>query len=401
MVKVTDYNRNNINTRNTKSHTRFEYFQALMIILACMNFLESGALIMVILGLLSFFYNNRKIVVNTDVVCMLIFAAGVFITSIVYGRGFAECVKAVNFVLTYLVGYYGYLRSPNKAGFIRLVSFSAFFGSFVQLLLHYIYNYGKNYGGYRIYYSFWTARPIAVTCIGLISAIIIGYSFYGIFLSKKTYLRLLSAAAIVLTAIINLNNATRTPIVMLFLCYFIMLIVYFRTQSALSSFQLFVIVGLVILFVLLGYFLDIGGLKGFIDSSALIERFEGSGIKTSRVDIAARYFEYMPRSLFGGEQIKAVVGRSAHNYIQEAYDLYGLIPLAALLVFSFRLIGKTFSVTKEAKNDKSLLIVIALVLVIFVQSLLEPIMTGYPIIFWVLIMYSGIITAYLSERKGL
>ena len=251
-------------------------------------------------------------------------------------------------------------------------------------------------------YSIWTQQAIAVTLIGLLSAAIIGYSFYGIFLCKKKIIKALSIAAIILTAVVNLASATRTPIYLMFISFLVMAIIYFSDSSTTNSkgktrflgVLLVLIVGLFIAFEMNAF-----NLKTYVEESALLGRISYAGIHTQRTTLFTQYNKLMPEYLWGGGHMRAIIGRSAHNYLQESYDLYGVISFLALIIFTIHMAGNLVRLIKiKGKKDFQILI-ISMSIAVFVQCCLEPVLTGYPIVFLVLIMLDGIMTSCLNQDK--
>lgn len=374
----------------------------MLIVLACMNFYEEGALLTLILGLYFLWKCHFRFETDSALVCMLVVTGCVIFTSVIYNRAYVECLKAFNFVLMYIVGRRGYTLAEDKEIFIKRTLFSVFFGFFIQLLLQYGYNLGKTYERARTMYSIWTQQAIAVTLIGLLSAAIIGYSFYGIFLCKKKLVKVLSIGAIVLTVVVNLASATRTPIYLMFISFLVMAIIYFSDSSTTNSkgktrflgVLLVLIVGLFIAFEMNAF-----NLKTYVEESALLGRISYAGIHTQRTTLFTQYNKLMPEYLWGGGHMRAIIGRSAHNYLQESYDLYGVISFFALIIFTIHMAGNLVRLIKiKGKKDFQILI-ISMSIAVFVQCCLEPVLTGYPIVFLVLIMLDGIMTSCLNQDK--
>jgi hypothetical protein len=374
----------------------------ILIVLACMNFYEEGALITLILGLYFLWKSHFKFETDISLVSMLVVTGCIIITSVIYNRAYVECLKAFNFVLLYIVGRRGYTLAEDKEVFIKRTLFAVFFGFFIQLILQYGYNFGKTYERARTMYSIWTQQAIAVTLIGLLSAAIIGYSFYGIFLCKKKLVKVLSISAMVLTVIVNLASATRTPIYLMFVSFIVMAIIYFSDSSTTNSRGKIRMLG-VLLVLVIGLFvafeMNVFNLKTYVEASALLGRVSYAGIRTGRTTLFTQYNRLMPEYLWGGGHMRAIIGRSAHNYLQESYDLYGVFSFLALIVFTFHMIGNFVKLLKiKGKRDYHFLLV-SMGIALFVQCCLEPVMTGYPVALWVLIMIDGMTTSFLRSGQ--
>ena len=97
--------------------------------------------------------------------------------------------------------------------------------------------------------------------------------------------------------------------------------------------------------------------------------------------------------------MRAIIGRSAHNYLQESYDLYGVFSFIALIVFTVHMIGKLIKLLKIKRKKDYHFLIISMEITLFVQCCLEPVMTGYPVALWVLIMIDGMTTSFLRSGQ--
>lgn len=371
----------------------------LLIALSCMNVFESGALVTLALCVFALFREKLSLRIDFVSGSLMVVAISCMVVSAVYGWGYSEYFKALNFPLIYMVGYKCYKFAKDKELFIKRTAFFIFLGFFIQLVLQYGYNYGKSYNYRRMMYSIWTNEPIAVTAIGLLSAAIIGYSFYGLFCSKNNYLKVTCGISIILTIIVNIDTATRTPIILLFICFVFMFVIYFSNKgSTKKSGFYFVLLGVIVL-AIVAYYFNFLGLRSYLESSYLFERFEDSGIKTSRTTIVAEFFRRMPDYPFGGGHIKNIIGRSAHNFLQEAYDMYGCFSFVALLCVSGKLIAGLVKIIRLPEKSGVHFILLPMEFSMFIQCLLEPVLAGYPVLLWMLLLLLGISSAKFDEEK--
>jgi len=371
-----------------------------LIVLACMNFFEEGALLTLILGIWFLCKCHFKFEIDATFICMLVVTLTVISTALIYERAFAEILKAFNFVLMYIVGRRGYSMAEDKEAYIKRTLFAVFIGFFLQLILQYGYNFGKTYNRARTLYSIWTERPIAVTLIGLLSAALIGYSFYGLFLCKKKYVKVLSAAAIILTIIVNLNSATRTPFYLMIVCFIIMAIIFFSdntSENAKNRVRVFGALLILVIGVFVAYEMNVFNLKTYVGSSALIGRLSYMGIRTERTTLFIQFNRLMPQYPWGGGHMREVIGRSAHNFLQESYDLYGVISFIALICFTVHMFVSFIKLLRtKGKKDYHFLI-ISVGISLFVQCCLEPVMTGFPIALWMLVLIDGMTTSLIKN----
>lgn len=375
----------------------------LLIVLACMNFYEKGALITFALGVYFLCKCHFKLEVDSTLVSMIIVMGSVIMTSLIYNRLYVECLKAFNFVFMYIVGRRGYILAGEKEAFIKRTIFAVFFGFLLQLAIQYGYNYGMTYDRARTLYSIWTHQAVAVTLIGLLSAAIIGYSFYGIFLCKKKLIKILSIMGIILTIIVNFASATRTPIFLMIANLLIMFFIYFSDTSASSlkgKVKMFGVLFVLVVGLWVAFEANAFNLKTYIESSELLSRLLDSGIKTGRTVLFTQYNELMPRYLWGGGYMQQIIGRSAHNYLQESYDLYGVFAFIALVAFTVHIIKNFINLIKNREKRDYHFLIISMGITLFTQCCLEPVMTGYPITFWILVMIDGMTTSVLRSKDA-
>lgn len=372
----------------------------LLIIVVCLNIFEQGALCMLVLGLYFLTLCRFRFRFDTALGCMLVLSVCIMTAAIIFGWSLAECLKSLNFPLAYIIGRQGYILAEKKDVFVKRTCFAIFLGFFLQLLLQYLFNLGKKYRTARIMQSIWTHENIAVTLIGLLCAAIIGYSFYGIFLCKKRWMKIFCVISILLVVIVNLKTATRTPIALIILCYFVMAVVYCRENGKTKRINIIVGCLAVVLLFIAAVELNLFGLGKYLEGSAFADRFEKEGIETGRVDLFFRYFKLMPEHFWGGGEVSKIVGHSGHNYLQESGDMYGLAAFVTLAVFTVLLICVFVKLWKRKDKKDYHFLLFSMLFALFVQCCLEPVMTGYPIAFWMLLLIMGMANSELLQDDG-
>ena len=125
------------------------------------------------------------------------------------------------------------------------------------------------------------------------------------------------------------------------------------------------------------------------------------GFQTSRMEIALEFFRNMPNHLFGGENIKEIVGYDAHNYLQQGYDLYGIIAFIALMMMTIHIGENVYFLLRRKQDIPLVILIVSMMGSLFIQCVLEPILTSYPICFWFLLMLDGIATAMNETTERL
>lgn len=150
-----------------------------------MNFFANGSLLCLIFCIYSLLKLNVRLVINSHSILEMLLTLVTCIVSIIY-FDINNVIKCMIFFLIFITGYNYYNFATNKTEFIKNTIFSVFLGYFILILLTYIYNFNTgSFNGQRIILNVWTCEYVAVTLVGLLSSVVIGYSFYGLFVQKN------------------------------------------------------------------------------------------------------------------------------------------------------------------------------------------------------------------------
>ena len=373
----------------------------ILITLTCMNFMGQGALICLILGLFCIAkFPEIEISFNTFAIAMFVLC--IVITALLFDKSFNEILKSFNYLLIYIAGGNCFRHARNKTKFIKNTMFFIFIGFLAQLFLHYLYNLDKKIEeGQRRIYSFWTKVFVSVTLIGLLSAAIIGYAYYGIFICKNKIVKVLSVFSLLLTAVVNLSTATRTPFLLIAVIFVLMSFIYLIKAPSTKKIKVLVTALLLIILAFILYFNNAFGIKTYVETTPLFTRIEKSGMETSRVEIFKLFNGYMLQYPFGGGHISEIVGKEAHNYLQQGYDNYGIIAFLSLISITVHFFKNVILLLKRNTDIELVILITSVFISMFIQCCLEPVFNGYPIEFWMLMMIDGIMSGINSYKNPL
>lgn len=368
----------------------------ILLTLICMNFLQSGSIVLVVFCLYNFFFVEKYV---NGLMGVLFLMSISMLPIILTGEDafLNEAIKTVNYVLPFFVGFNGYLKAFDKTVYIKRVLFSMFLGYSLQTAFTYLYNLSIGTEN-RVLISIWTDERASATLIGLLSAFVIGYSFSIILFGEKKVNKLVCTISIVFVVLINIRTATRTPFLMMLLVavFFLALMMFEKSsKNKIRYLSFFVFLGL-LLFIVLS--LNLFGFRDYILSSNLFERFNKEGLETGRIEITKGHFKYMFDYPWGGGNISQLVGMGAHNIWQQCYDMYGIITCFFLLVVTVSIISQLIKLIRLSNKKTVEYSLIGVYFTMLVQMCLEPILTGYPIIFWGLIFIHGITIQYYKDR---
>ena len=371
----------------------------ILLTLVCMNFLQKGSVVLVVFCLYNFFLVEKYI----NRLTMVLFLMAVSMLPVIILSGsetFNGLVKTVNYVFPFFVGYNGYNKADNITLYIKRTLFSMFLGYSLQTIFMYIYNLSLGTTG-RNLISIWTNEKIAVTLVGLLSAFVVGYSFSIIIFDKFRIHKIIAIVSMVFVVLINMQTATRTPFIMMLLTAGMFLTVLIFEKSSMNKVKylgIFVFIGFCIV---LAIAFNVFGFKDYILSSNVFERFNEEGMETGRIDIMKFYFDNMFKYPWGGSNVENLYGLGAHNIWQQCYDDYGCIAGFLLLCVTVSIISQFIKLIKIPNKKVIDYTLIGVYFCVIVQMGLEPILAGYPIIFWGLLLIHGITVRYYNERIGL
>lgn len=387
-----------INKVKTKSIEDSIVFYVL-ISLFCVNFLGRGSIVCLLFGIFAILkINGFRLDVGT-VLC-LVLSISSMIASMIY-KDLFEAIKCLNFFLMYVVGYNGFYRSIDKKKFITRTVFAIFLGFAAYILLTYLSNLKTvpEYEGQRLIINFWTNERIAVTLVGLISSVVIGYSGY-ILLCKKRYIaKVFVLLALAIVVLLNAKTATRTPILLIPIVLGLMFIVYLFNQNAIKALKITVVLVICLLVVLVLIDNNIFGIKTYIESTPIFNRFQTEGNKTSRVHIFQENLSYFWDYMWGGGNIEKEVGKAAHNFLQQGHDLYGIFATIPLILITICVLKSIFKLLVKRKKCEMDYLFLSMYISMLIQACLEPIFTGYPCFFFSFLLIHGMATGYI--KKGI
>lgn len=368
-----------------------------LLALASMNFVHSGSMLMLIFNLCILFY--RKFLIVVDKICILyILLTGSIIVYAIINPSVSECIKALNYVLCYWMGNSGYRLAKNKFLFTRNIVLSISCGCFIYLMLLIIINIDVTM--YRMLIDVWTDEYIAVTLVAVVSSFIIASSVYFIFFEDNKAIKIIAIIILFISFALNFRTATRTPFVLLIiLIIFTFYLKYksYRTQHG----KLYLFIGFMFLIGVLffAYLFDLFSLRTSLENSFLWNRFIEND-SDSRIRIMLEHLKYSFKYPFGGGKIGDIVGKNAHNAVQNFYDNYGFFAGISYLIIT---ISQVISLAKllglkDKQNSDYLLIIVLFTM--SVQMWTEPIVTGYPIYIWIMCIIHGITCAHLGQKRS-
>lgn len=390
---------NNIRLNNSIKRRSIEgsFVYYVLISLFCVNFLGRGSIFCLVFGLFAVVKTKKIKLDICSLFCFILFFASC-IASILYSD-IIEAIKCLNFFLMYIVGVSGYYNAVNKKKYITKVLFSIFAGYALYIVLTYLANLNTvpEYVGQRVINNFWTGERISVTLVGLISSVVIGYSGYVLLCKKKYCLKIIAIVSLILVILINSKTATRTPILLIPIIVGVMFVLFLFSQNFCKALKYITIAMIGILIVIIMLSSDFLGVKSYIESTPIFTRFQKEWDKTSRVQIFQIHLSYFFDYMLGGGNIQDLTGKMAHNFLQQGHDLYGIFATISLVLITICALRNMCKLLTKRKKTEIDYLFISMYLAMFIQSLLEPIFSGYPCFYFSFLLLHGVAMGYVNN----
>lgn len=394
------HNEGNMKKIRIRRTDKNEIFYVL-IALFCMNFLGRGSVICTIFAVLAVFRLPRKIAVDTDMLYVFALSAVSAVASLIY-EGINEVVKCLNFLLLYCIGLNWYYASKNKLVHLKKTLYAVCFGyTLLVALICYSSILEQNYTNtqYLLTINYWTGEKIATTLVGLVSSVVIAFSFYGLFCQGSKKLKLLATLSIGTVLYISVVTATRTPVLLFLIVWFLMLGIYSRERNQRKMMIVWLVITAILLLILFLFVLNAFSFKDYVLSQPLFDRLSGHGLKTGRFQIAKNHLSYMIVYPWGGSNIKSITGHAAHNYIQQGHDLYGIFATVTLCLLEVSFIMNIIRLIRRKRKYDIDYLLISLYISMLIMAHWEPVFTGYPCYLFSFFMIHGMTNGYLRTEK--
>lgn len=373
----------------------FVYY--VLISLFCINFLGRGSVFCLVFGLFAVVKTKNFKLDICSLFCFIMFLVSC-IASIFYSD-IIEAIKCLNFFLMYIVGVSGYCNAVNKKKYITMVLFSIFAGYALYIVLTFFANLNTvpEYDGQRVIKNFWTGERISVTLVGLISSVVIGYSGYVLLCKKKYLLKAVAIVSLILVVLINSKTATRTPILLILIVIGGMFLIYLFNQNTYKALKILFFILIIAILAIFLISIDFLGVRRYIESTPVFNRFQNEGVKTSRAQIFQMHLSYFFDYMWGGGNIQEATGEMAHNFLQQGHDLYGIFATVSLVLITICVLRNICKLLIKRKKNEIDYLFISMYFAMLIQSLLEPIFSGYPCFYFSFLLIHGVATGYVNN----
>lgn len=352
-----------------------------LLFLVAINFLHYGQLFLPVICLILFIDNKFSFKVNNWLTFLILVLFGISFFIFSFKLGFYSTMGFC-FPMAYYIGS-NILKNDKKT--IKKVVYILGFGMALHVGLNIIADFsldGLNMINSVSHYDIWTQSKVPTTSTAVLTVFVISLLYYLLIHEDSKKYRILGITLFVIVMIYDLALGRRTPIIMVLICLLVSLFLdacIFKNKKInfKPAIVAFISFGLIIVLFALIYFLNLFGLKEYIDNFGIVKKFVEYGLDTGRLDIFFKAIKLMPEHLWGGQEIHDILGIQVHDLWMDTYDYAGIIPFALLVTHSIMFVVTFVKVlkSKRVSNDFKLFIS-SLFFAITLQLFLEPIMSG-------------------------
>lgn len=314
-------------------------------------------------------------------------------------------IKPFTYALCYLMGFSFF--DDERVQSNNMISYKSFYW-FVGIIsagpfVHYIFNWIKNGNAdERNTVDLWTNSVMAATGQAALACLPLALAVACLFMKSNKGLKFLAFASLVLIVMYNLVLAGRTLIALLLIAVVGALV---HQLCEMKRGKLRLILSLLIIIVLIAFIYQINllGVRDYIESSLLYDRFFGEHAmdldEDGRLEKKIYYLKNMFAHPFGGANMREQMGY-AHDIYLDTYDEAGIFAFAAILIY---IVASLIRMIKCVK-DKTLpfqfrQVVFCVYLLLYIEFMVEPILQGMPWLFASFCLIDGYVARILSEKR--
>jgi len=253
--------------------------------------------------------------------------------------------------------------------------------------------------------DFWTGKVMSATGQATLACLLVGIIAAFLFSNSGKKKKILAIILLVAIVWYNLVLAGRT----LFIFIVLMFVLAFLFRSIVTKKKIFSTLFVLLLIfaaVLMLYNMNAFGIKTAFENSNFYDRFFGGKYSQDidsdkRGEYKLEYLKHFFDHPFGGRNIYATVGHSAHDLYLDSYDESGIFTLIAIVAFIVVSLSHMFQFIKlKVASFETRQLVFCTYIIVNIQFWLEPIMRGMP---WLLATYcfiDGVLTNVLKKEKN-
>lgn len=235
--------------------------------------------------------------------------------------------------------------------------------------------------------DFWVWDEFPTTQTAILFLFMIGLIYYIFVYEENKKIRTIGIILFVILMIYEIALGRRTTaLLMLISNVGAFLIDYFilKNKNKKSRNLLLIGIALILLLGLIGLMtaFNVFGIQERILKIEVVKKFMLFGFESGRVNIFKQAMSLAPQHLWGGKEISDIIEWEIHDLWFDVFDYAGIVPCIILFIHSIMSMFVYVKFYMNNKIDKKFRFLIFILFIgIFIQLLLEPIITGSSIFF--------------------
>ena len=167
-----------------------------------------------------------------------------------------------------------------------------------------------------------------------------------------------------------------------------------------SFIRITIFTSIILISLILIYSLNLFNSQYIFNGYHIVQKFTKGFINDQRFELYFGSFPLMPRYLFGGQHISAILGEQVHDLWIDIYDYAGVITWFIMIIFSLFYAKSIIDVYKQKTINYNLrLLMIGVYICIVLQMFVEPIMTGASLFLIVSIIIGALLERLTIHEK--
>ena len=288
--------------------------------------------------------------------------------------------------------------------FITILSLGMYLHGILNVIAYVRSEYILLYQYYRQSVDFWRNELVNVKTTEMLFTFATGISLGVVFTTYKAVYKIIASLIIAFSIFVTIFFANRTLMIIFFvillwrgICWFLDKKVPNKNKIIAS---IIILTVLLLLFVLIS--LNIGGLGDSFYTIKIVQRFfsDDEYTRFDVWDLFIKDFRFVEHPFGGNKLVENEEFGYLHNMWLDVYNIVGAIPMILLIVFTIAVVIKFFNFRKITRNsDQNNIYIIfqSLILAVFMNMMVEPIIEANPYYFLISIMFFGAMDSYMNK----
>lgn len=379
----------------------------ILLFLLSINFLHYAQITIPLMCVVLLIDNKCKFKVNNMKTFIVLVLFG--ISFAIFG-GVLEIYRYVGLFLplAYYVG--SNIKNPNEDN-IKKIIYLVTLGMTCHILLNFACDLivrGTECFFRNSHLDFWTWGEYPTTQTSVMYIFLIGIIYYIFAYETNKKIKITAIVLFLISYVYSIALGRRTPIFLLVLVVLFSFAIDFlivNNNSKKSSILILIVavfigVGVFIYFI---YSMNLFGMQDAISRLGIVRKFTSLGFYSNRHNLTYATFRLAPEHYLGGLEITALTTYGPHDLWLNVFDAAGIVPFVFIVIYSLVslfilakvLISKKYSI-------KFRLLLFGLTMSVFIQFILEPIMTGSSIVLLVVVILMSILERmYLNAKDAM